>query len=209
MFRHETSNYVLNIICFVRSSNFSTLTACRETSEIVLPICSSVCTKIFTQHKMDFQEICSCGIVIKFVITFSFLFKSNSKGKHFTWQPTKISAHNLTQNYFIIYRSEKCSKQKLLRKTKHTLYAQHSISTCCNSFQENETRTMPCTHYLTCIFKSKQQFSRHNKITSGSYLFIDSSHNTNPDMLCKNRTHLRAHSYQCFGLKSSVLCNAQ
>ena len=68
---------------------------------------------------------------------------------------------------------------------------------------------MPCAHYLTCIFKSNQQFSRHNKITSDSYLFIYSSHNTNPDVLCKNWTHLHAHSYQCFGLKSSVLCYAQ
>jgi len=68
---------------------------------------------------------------------------------------------------------------------------------------------MPCALYLTCIFKSKQQFSRHNKITSGSYLFIYSSLNTNPDVLCKNGTHLHAHSYQCFGLKSPVLCYTQ
>jgi hypothetical protein len=68
---------------------------------------------------------------------------------------------------------------------------------------------MHCAYYITCIFKSKQQFSRHNEITSGSYLFIYSSHNINPDMLCKNGTHLHAHSYQCFGLKSSVLRYAQ
>lgn len=70
VFWYETINYVLNIICFISISNFSTLPACRETYEIVLSICSSVCTKKFTQHKMDFQEICSCGVVIKFINTF-------------------------------------------------------------------------------------------------------------------------------------------
>jgi hypothetical protein len=84
VFRHETSNYVLNITCFISISNVSTLPACRETSEIVLPICSYVCTKEIMQHKMDFQEICSCGVVIKCVTTFPFLFKSNSNSKHFT-----------------------------------------------------------------------------------------------------------------------------
>jgi len=101
------------------------------------------------------------------------------------------------------------TKVVVKNKTKHMLYAQYSLSTCLNSLQENETKTMPCTLYLTCIFKSKQQFSRHNKITSGSYLFIYISHNTNPDVLCKNGTHLHAHSYQCFGLKSPVLFYTQ
>jgi len=77
------------------------------------------------------------------------------------------------QNYFNIYWSEKCSKQKLLRKTKHTLYAQHSVSTCLIVFNKmkQELCTAHCAHYLTCTFKSKQQFSRHKPITSVSYLF--------------------------------------
>jgi len=38
---------------------------------------------------MDFQEICSCGVVTKFANRFPFLLKSNSNSKHFKYSQQK------------------------------------------------------------------------------------------------------------------------
>lgn len=65
---------------------------------------------------------------------------------------------------------------------------------------------MHCKLYLTCIFQSKEQSSKHTKIT---YLLIV---HIIPNLRCCvkiEQTHLHAHSYLCFGVKSLVLCYVQ
>jgi hypothetical protein len=97
VFRHETSNYVLNIICFISIS--TSLQRNFWNCSVHLFLCMH--KKIHaTQNGFSGNLfLWSCNKICQHIPN---LFKSNSASKHFTWQPPKISALTLTQNYFNI-----------------------------------------------------------------------------------------------------------